>query len=237
MRDFGSTLWDGTRLTLSAPARWDEGDWITFGLESVAVAGTALALDRAVDRAVKRNYKTSVDNALKAIEPFGKDYSFGVLGVFYINGALTDDSNAKQVAGDGLAASLVASGIISPVLKLSTGRSRPNDEKGVFDFKPFGGHKSLPSGHATQAFAIGSVIASHYEQRWIDVISYGMASAVGLARVYHRQHFLSDVVVGAFIGTGVGKMVVHINREMDRAVTVTPIIAEDFYGLAVGSVF
>ena len=227
-------VWDDTRLVLSAPARWDKHDWLKFSAASLAVVGSGFLLDRRVAEHVKNNNNDSLSSALKKIEPFGAEYSFGVLGAFYVAGAVTDDSNAKQVTGDGLAASLIASGIITPTLKFAAGRSRPVDDKGPHDFNPFSNNNSFPSGHTTQAFAVGSVIAEHYDAPWIKFLSYGMASLVGLARIDHGAHYTSDVVAGALIGTSVGRSVVHINnRERAGNMTLSPVIGDDLYGAAV----
>ena len=63
---------------------------------------------------------------------------------------------------DAVTATIIASGIITPVLKYSIGRYRPSQSTSTFKFRPFSGHQSFPSGHATQAFAVASVVASHY---------------------------------------------------------------------------
>src|SRR3989337_440518 len=116
---------------------------------------------------------------------------------------------AKAVAMDAFAASLVSAGIITTSLKVITGRSRPEDDEGTYKFQPFGGHRSFPSGHTTQAFSLASVVAEHYDEWWIDTISYGIAGGVGLARVEQGAHFPSDVAAGALIGTIVGKAIVR----------------------------
>jgi len=65
---------------------------------------------------------------------------------------------------------------------------------------------------------VASVIASHYDQRWVGVSAYGIAALVGYARMTDDAHYLSDVVAGAVIGTTIGKLVVRTNqraREVD----------------------
>ena len=224
-------VWDDTRLVLTAPARWDSGDWLGFSAGSLAVVGAALLLDRPVAEHVDKHQNDALDRDLKVVEPFGAEYSYAVLGAFYAAGAVTHDSNAKQVTGDGLAASLIASGIITPCLKTAVGRSRPHDDKGTHDFHPFTGDASFPSGHATQAFAVGSVIAAHYDSPWVTAVSYGTASLVGAARVDHRAHFVSDVLAGALIGTSVGRAVVHINGRERSAVALEPVVDAEFCGV------
>ena len=207
-------LVDDVKHVVTAPARWDDAEWRQAGWASLAVVGTALI----IDRPLRDEMRHSGDNAvMKQVERFGVQYAAATVGGFYLVGALTDDENAIQVAQDSISASLIASGIITPAIKLVTGRSRPRDEAGVFHFKPFSnGNSSFPSGHTTEAFAVASVIANHYEETWVTCTSYSIASLVGLARTYHRAHFASDVVAGAMIGTLVGKSVVAHNADLRR---------------------
>src|SRR5206468_489847 len=144
-------------------------------------------------------------------EPLGEAGAFGVLGAFYVAGLAGHSERARSVGEDGLISSLIAGGIITPALKLAAGRVRPRDTDKTFEFKPFSGSSSFPSGHSTEAFAVASVIATHYDAPWVQVVSYGSAALVGFARVHHQAHFLSDVTAGAIIGTVTGRTVVHRN--------------------------
>jgi membrane-associated phospholipid phosphatase len=206
-------LFDDVKHVVTAPARWDEAEWHQTGWASLAVVGTALVIDRPLRDEMRRH---SGDNAaITQVERFGVQYAAGVIGGFYVVGALTDNTNAIQVAQDGIAASLIASGIITPAIKLVTGRSRPRDDVGVYHFKPFSnGNSSFPSGHTTEAFALASVVANHYDETWVTCTSYSIASLVGLARTWHHAHFASDVLAGAMIGTLVGKSVVAHNASL-----------------------
>ena len=226
--EFGLMCWDDTRQVLSSPARWDRSDWMDFGIDAAVVAGAALALDRPVSDYFEKYHNDSID---QQVERFGSEYSFAVLGGFYLGGLATGDANAKEVTGDGLASSLIAGGIIVPALKLAVGRSRPSADQGTFDLHPFSGKASFPSGHTTQAFAVATVISEHYDRLWIKTVSYGLAALVGAARMDHQQHFFSDVVAGGIIGTSVGRAVVHINRGNSRGITLVPVINENMCGV------
>ncbi len=208
-------LWDDIKFVLSSPARWQEQDWQYFSLAAVGVVGVAAILDRPIRDEMRRH--TPNDNLfLHHIERFGAEYSFGVLGGFYLAGTIGNNDTALSVAQDGLSASIIASGIITPTIKFITGRARPRENLGIATFNPFSLsyalNSSFPSGHTTQAFAVASVIANHYEESWVAYSSYTIASFVGVARMYHDAHFASDVVAGAMIGTLVGKSVVTHNR-------------------------
>lgn len=198
---------------LTAPARWDDNDWRKAELGTLAVVGTALVIDHPW-RDEMRRHAPNNNGFLTQVERFGSQYSVGVVGGFLVVGALSGNENTLETGEDSLTASLIASGIITPTLKLAFGRARPRANKGVDYFRPFSSaNASFPSGHTTEAFALASVISCHYEETWVSYTAYGIAGLVGVARTYHDAHFASDVLAGALIGTVVGNSVVGYNRE------------------------
>lgn len=228
-------LVDDVRHVLTSPARWQDQDWQNLGLAAVGVVGVAAILDRPV-RDEMRRHAPNNNPFLQNIERFGAQYSLVVLGGFYMAGAIGNNDTAVAVAQDGLAASLIASGIITPTIKFITGRARPRENLGIAAFHPFSlsysSNSSFPSGHTTQAFAVASVIANHYDGTWVAYSSYTVAGLVGVARIYHDAHFTSDVLAGALIGTLVGKSVVEHNKSLRSSkVMVLPEIAPGLAGV------
>ena len=112
------------------------------------------------------------------------------------------------------------------------GRGRPTDGHGAYNFRPFSGQDSFSSGHTTEAFVLASVISEHYDSLWVQVPAYGLASAVGYARLNNNRHWPSDVLAGAVIGTFVGKTVVHFNQK-HRQVSIQPLVGPDIRGAEV----
>jgi len=88
---------------------------------------------------------------------------------------------------------------VTEVLKHLTGRPRPAefDNRTIF-FGPAYDYHSFPSGHASFAFLIATIVAAYYPRwRWV---AYAAATVVALGRVMLDRHFLSDVMVGGLIG-------------------------------------
>jgi len=85
------------------------------------------------------------------------------------------------------------------VLKHLTGRPRPADSDGLSVFYgPSTDFHSFPSSHAAFAFMLATVAAAYFPRwRWL---AYGGAIVIALARVMLDRHFISDIMVGAFIG-------------------------------------
>ncbi len=99
--------------------------------------------------------------------------------------------------------------IVDLAIKAVTRRERPADIalKGTFQDTFFNGGKSpfhgssFPSGHATGAFSVATVVASRYSNhRWVPWAMYGLATAVSFSRVTSLSHFPSDVFLGASLG-------------------------------------
>ena len=60
---------------------------------------------------------------------------------------------------------------------------------------------SFPSGHTTSAFSCLGFLAFIVVRNWAKLLCFVGAGAAGYSRIYLSQHFLEDVVAGAFLGT------------------------------------
>ena len=228
-----------TGHVLAAPFHWKGREWSIFAASTAALATMSLADESLSDAA--RDHGPTFGVVGDALNEFGSAGSFVVLGGFYLAGAIGKDSKAKNVCLDGLAASLIASGMITPVISTLVGRERPTEEQGAYSFHPFEG-RSFPSGHATQAFAVASVIATSYDQFWVKATAYGVATMTAYSRVQRGKHFPTDVVAGAAIGTLVGRSVVHFNRKLRSGekepevtgtrLTLVPVLGGGTYGVS-----
>jgi membrane-associated phospholipid phosphatase len=217
-----------TKEVFTAPVRWDTRDWLLFGGIAAGI-GTVAVFDQDIERQIRHARNDTVTNILDNVQPLGNEYAIGIVGTFYIYGEFFKDPRAKMTALDAISASAIASGVITNSFKYVIGRGRPTDGHGAYNFRPFSGQDSFSSGHTTEAFALASVITEHYNAPWVQVTSYGLASAVGYARLNNNRHWPSDVLAGATIGTFVGKTVVHFN-EKHRQVSIQPIVGPDFNG-------
>lgn len=213
----------------SAPLRWDRSDWLKLGIGLAAVGGVAL-VDHDLRESVEGGSSGGSRRLAKAVGPFGAEYSFGVIGGFFLAGKLLDDEKSLRVAEDGLAASLIASGAITPLLKTAFGRRRPSQTGGPVEFGQ--GGASFPSGHTTQAFAVASVVASHYDSIWVKVGAYMLAGLVGWSRMEEKAHYASDVLAGALIGIVVGNAVVRLHEGQRFRISAAPAVTRGSPGVA-----
>jgi membrane-associated phospholipid phosphatase len=95
------------------------------------------------------------------------------------------------------------SGFITGILKVLCGRPRPDTkERFGSEFAFLRGlwsdsTQSFPSGHAAVAFAFASAYTGNPELKFMF---YSLAVITTISRVYHKRHWISDVIVGSIIG-------------------------------------
>jgi membrane-associated phospholipid phosphatase len=153
----------------------------------------------------------------------------------YAVGRLTNHPRAAEVGWHSAEAIMFAT-VATNVLKKVVGRARPYVSLDAHDFKFMGGfteghnRSSFPSGHTTTAFAFAASIATESRKKWPDkwwsewaipMGVYSGATVVGISRLYHNQHWASDVALGAAIGTFSGIKVIqwahdHPRNTLDR---------------------
>ncbi len=228
-----------TGHVLTSPVRWGGREWLAFSGATAALATLSLADEPVSDTVRERG--PSFGFVGETIGELGGGGSVILLGGFYLAGAIGKDSKAKNVCLDGLVASLIANGMITPAISSLAGRDRPTEGRGAYSFHPFEG-RAFPSGHATQAFAVASVIATSYDSLWVKATAYGAAAMTAYGRVRRGKHFVTDVVAGAAIGTLVGRSVVRLNRRLRSGekepvrkavrMTVVPMVSGGTYGVS-----
>ncbi|MDP3176640.1 MAG: phosphatase PAP2 family protein [Spirochaetaceae bacterium] len=80
-------------------------------------------------------------------------------------------------------------------------------------------NESFPSGHTALAFCAATCLATMLIELepdeaatpWLVAAGYAFATATGVLRVYSGCHFISDVVGGAVLGSGIGWLVPWLN--------------------------
>ena len=74
---------------------------------------------------------------------------------------------------------------------------------------------SFPSGHVLRAMSLATGVAIKAHRPWASSVAYGLATVMGLQRIYTQQHWLSDVVAGTVLGVAASATTVHW-RERQR---------------------
>ncbi len=101
--------------------------------------------------------------------------------------------------GKNLAILLIASEIITHLIKIGVNRARPFKtlSEALFEFIPPKDVYSFPSGHTCAAFSYALVIGMIFPQ--LKLLLLIIATFVGVSRVYLGYHYPTDVIIGAMI--------------------------------------
>jgi membrane-associated phospholipid phosphatase len=125
----------------------------------------------------------------------GAQFQFGAAAATYGVGRLTGDARVARVGAQLLRAQLLAQAT-TQAIKFSVKRTRPDGTT----------RNSFPSGHASVSFASATVLGREFGWK-VGVPAYAVASYIGLSRIEHKRHYLSDVLFGAAIGMMAGRSV------------------------------
>lgn len=180
----------------TAPLRWDRRDWSWFGGAVLAI-GLAHRYDSQV-----RTHFVGPGPARNINSQDTKDAIPGaaVFGGTWLFALLTQDHDGYR-EGWAMAEAAALSGVTAYALKLAAGRQTPEQTTGPNEW--FRGGASFPSLHATEAFAIGTVLAEsgNDDYRLLRrLLGYGVGAFTSYERLKHNAHWLSDTVAGAALG-------------------------------------
>jgi len=229
--------YDGKNLFLT-PFHWDKKERLEFLAIASITAGLFLA-DEELQKVAQRNRSDFSDDLARLVTPSEHIYPQAVIGGFYLAGLIFKRKKEKDTALYLLESVMFTQGI-TQVIKYSVGRARPFADKGAyhfegFRFSPSSYSLSFPSGHASTAFSLASVIAEQYDNKLIDWASYSLAFFAAWARVNDNVHFTSDVFFGGVLGTWVGKTIVRLNKnkkEKSKELSVHPKIGLNSIGVS-----
>ena len=118
-------------------------------------------------------------------------------------------------------------GIITNLAKIIAKRERPSSyyqtrEEGKDSFRSFF------SGHTSMAFAIGTcnsiLLAEKYpnKKRFIWATSTSLALTTGYLRIASDKHYMTDIIMGAIVGTSIGKLVQNSRNNSNIGLNVIP---------------
>ena len=191
---------------------------------SLALIGGSYALDNNVKKFAEVNHSNLSDKIFSVDKIYGNEYTLiGIAGI-YGYGLIFKNEDVHKIGLQTIEAVGYA-GIITSVLKVVVGRSRPYTNEAHSMFRPFNFHAattSFPSGHATVAFAMSTVLANNTNSLFLKILSYTAAGLVDCSRIYHNAHWFSDVVAGSAIGYFVGDFVSQEHSEKNTSIMYIP---------------
>jgi len=214
----------------------------TLGVGLAMVIGSNNGDDRSRDAAWEPEISAGASSGVKSIShaftTLGSAPVIAVtLGLGYVSARHAHDERVAE-ASSLAAESVLDAAIWMTVLKYATARVRPYESDGGSFFQY--GHAqagSFPSGHAMASFSVAAAFAESFpEKKWVPWISYGLATLVSASRLALGRHFPGDVVVGAVLGTSIGRGVAARSAEETprRKGTVGPVMGPEGRGVGIG---
>jgi membrane-associated phospholipid phosphatase len=129
-----------------------------------------------------------------------KYISVGVPVSYFVAGLIHDDKALKQKAAY-TAAAILLNTASTTLLKNVIKRERPyNTYTGIFPDKIESDY-AFPSGHTSSAFATATSLAIATKKWYVAVPAFAWSAGVGYSRIYLGQHYPSDVIMGALVGS------------------------------------
>jgi hypothetical protein len=137
------------------------------------------------------------------------------VGGIYLYGIKTNHPHARETGNLELE-TLVNTFLVYTPLQLIFARQRPGEGAGNGDFfKHHALNTSFPGGHAMFTFAMASVVADEYPKTWARILAYGAATTVTVTRFMARDHWASDMFIGAALGTAIAENTFHARCNPD----------------------
>lgn len=212
--DVNKGLNDGWEI-IKAPGDFSSKDWITTGT-IVGAASLSMLLDNNIRNLVRRNQTSTLDDITKIGRYYGEVVPAVTLSAGLYASGLIFKERSVSLTGRLLAESLIYAGTINILLKYLFSRSRPYTNNGNTDFWNYKFNNdfySMPSGHTTVAFTLSTVLAERINNIYATIGLYTLAAFTAYQRIYSDNHWFSDTVLGAAIGTVIGRAVVNLNKD------------------------
>ena len=256
------SYWHSGLTVLAQPLHYDWKDWTVFGGVAAATTLAFVYDDEIYSQVDKSLSNNQSENISKYTDVFGEEYFIlPSVALTYAFGSISDNCRLKNLSLAALQ-SLVYAEVASAGLKVLTCRTRPSEAnsqqltvpelvEGTFRhfdklsdrnsnsqtwLGPFMSFEStsFPSGHAMRAFSLATTVAGFYpDKKWVGIVSYSLATMTSVGRVISKEHWTSDVVVGAALGYFIGRGVVKFNEKIGNisSVEIQPIATN--YGLGI----
>ena len=211
---------------VTAPFHWDRDD-ASRAVGAGVIIGGLIAADPRIYQGIQDARSDFTDRVSAATTVFGAGGAVWTAGGLLCFGLVSGQSGIRDMGRDSLETLTLASLLTHFVWKPTFGRWRPYESDGTNRFEPFSAHNSFPSGHATYAWSVASVVAMRAPGWIIPTIAYGLATVVAFDRVNDQQHFMGDVVAGAFFATATGRFLVrrHLAERRTAADEKTPAVS------------
>ena len=218
-------VWDDTTKTFFT--RRD----LVFAGATLATAGVVSIFDPRIARWAAQPSVQGTSSRHHAFETASNlsgetTLTWATVGTYAI-GRVTHSSAVADVSLHLIEAQAMTS-LVGQAVRGVLGRARPSVDpnkqyswhwgKGFSKFD----YRAFPSLHSAAGFVVAAGLTEELKMRdpsanrWVAPVAYTLALVPGVTRMYLGQHWASDVVAGAMLGTFMGKRVVRYAHTHER---------------------
>jgi len=173
---------------------------------------SAQSLDARIFRSINDHHTKFSDNFFSFQSNSVKPLSIASPLGFIATGIIQKDRKAEDT-GFLLGAAAVLNLGITYGLKYAVNRKRPYaalDQ--VHTVGKTERSASFPSGHASSAFTVATMISLNYPKWYVVVPCYLWAGLAGYSRMAIGMHYPSDVLMGAVVGAGCAYLIYKLRK-------------------------
>jgi len=196
---------DTSKPPAAAPRYRRSIEWY-HGLAALGAIALVTVIDEPVQRHVQDHRTGTKDDVAYVFRQLGEPEVFIPVALAPVAVGLISGNKEILRAGGRIGMSIVTAAVVTDLLKMGVGRKRPNATDNAYDFSPFSGNKSWPSGHTTVAFAMATSVGDEIGSLPVSVALYTAAGLTGWSRVNDNRHWFSDVLTGALVGVTSAKL-------------------------------
>lgn len=173
--------------------------FITFFICFLLQKATAQNWEVELLKSINPNPPASV--VWKGVSVSAEPLSLSIPIALFTVGLLEKNKSVKEQSVE-VIGSLALTTIATEGLKIIVNRQRPYEK--YTDIYPYEYEKgkSFPSGHAALAFSAATSLAIQYKKWYIVAPAYLWAASVSYSRLYLGQHYPSDILASAIVGSG-----------------------------------
>jgi membrane-associated phospholipid phosphatase len=207
-----ASYWHNGLGLVASPLHWRGDEWAKVG-GTLVITGVVISMDEPISQPFfdwQTDFADAFGKTGKFLgsPPFQAAFSGAALGI----GAIAHNKPLQNFALDNLQAQIFTGGLTFLVKELAH-RARPYTGEGAYVWHgPFGeggnDYQSFFSGHSSLAFSTATMVFLHCKKKWwVGLISYATATGVAISRMQTHDHWASDIVLGAAIGSAVSTFV------------------------------
>ncbi len=166
----------------------------------------AAGIDQGIYEDIRYGWNGSVQDVVA--EGVSIMTNYPALAVADVGLGLSGDEKLRRVSRQAFVSWVGATGVMLG-LRAVVKRPRPEHDKVNW------WNSSFPSGHTTGYFAMATVYAARYPKLKWPLFFTGIL--VGFSRIYLGEHYPSDVLAGAGLGTGLGALTLRVWPERGQS--------------------